>query len=249
MARRRTRAAPTALLLVALAVVLATVLLPQLAPSLGGPAPSAPVDAQSATPRPSAAGRSALAVLATLPVKGKSPYTGYDRVRDFGEAWLDVDGNGCDTRDDVLRRDLKVARAAACKVFEGTLLDPYTQRRIAFERGIDTSDAVQIDHVVALANAWRTGAQRLSQAQRERLANDPINLFAVDGPTNQAKADADAATWLPPNRGFRCTYVAHQVGVKAAYGLWVTPAEHDAMERVLQDCPRTATPRSSLAGR
>ena len=224
MARRRRRGTPVALVLVALAVVLVTALLPRPAPADGGSGPSSPVDAQSASRNPGATTGTALGVLARLPVRGKAPLTGYDRTGDFGDAWLDVDRNGCDTRDDVLRRDLRLTRAAACKVFEGTLLDPYTNRRIDFLRGVDTSDAVQIDHVVALANAWRTGAQRLSRQQRERLANDPVNLFAVDGPTNQAKGDADAAAWLPSNRAFRCTYVAHQITVNAGYGLWVTTA-------------------------
>jgi hypothetical protein len=160
-----------------------------------------------------------------------------------------VDRNGCDTRDDVLLRDLRVARRAACRVLQGTLVDPYTRKVIAFKRGATTSDRVQIDHVVALADAWRTGAQRLSKLQRERLANDPVNLFAVDGPTNQAKGDADAASWLPPNKAFRCTYVAHQVAVKAAYHLWVTAAERAAMAAVLHTCPAVRAPSSSLAGR
>jgi len=202
----------------------------------------------SGTPgRPGTPG-TAWAALEALPVRGRAPMTGYDRIGDFGAAWLDVDQNGCDTRDDVLRRDLRVERRTACRVLEGTLIDPYTRKVIAFRRGVTTSDRVQIDHVVALADAWRTGAQRLSKAQRERLANDPINLFAVDGPTNQAKGDADAASWLPPNKAFRCTYVAHQVAVKAAYRLWVTAAERAAMAAVLHACPATRAPRSALAG-
>jgi hypothetical protein len=205
------------------------------------------VQGQTASPAPGAGGGTALAVLATLPVRGKTPLTGYDRVGDFGQAWLDVDRNGCDTRDDVLARDLAVARRTACKVLQGTLHDPYTRKVIAFRRGATTSERVQIDHVVALANAWRTGAQRLSQAQRERLANDPINLFAVDGPTNEAKGDGDAATWLPPNKAFRCTYVAHQVAVKAAYHLWVTATEKAAIQRVLAACPDARAPRSALS--
>jgi Protein of unknown function (DUF1524) len=246
MARRTRRLSPAVLIGLVLAVVLITVVLPRLQPDVTGPgaSPTAPVQGQTASP----AG-SALAVLAALPVRGKTPLTGYDRVGDFGQAWLDVDRNGCDTRDDVLLRDLRQARRTACKVLQGTLHDPYTRKVIAFRRGATTSERVQIDHVVALANAWRTGAQRLSKTQRERLANDPINLFAVDGPTNQAKRDADASAWLPPATGFRCTYVAHQIGVKAAYHLWVTPAERAAMAAVLQKCPPTAAPRSTLASR
>jgi hypothetical protein len=250
MARRTRRLSPGALVLIALAVVLITVVLPRLQPDVidtePRPSATAPVEAQTASPGVGAG--TALAVLATLPVHGKTPLTGYDRVGDFGEAWLDVDRNGCDTRDDVLFRDLTVERRTACKVLQGTLRDPYTRKVIAFQRGVTTSDRVQIDHVVALANAWRTGAQRLSQVQRQRLANDPINLFAFDGPTNQAKGDADASAWLPPSTAFRCTYVAHQVGVKAAYRLWVTAAERTAMAAVLRTCPSMAVPRSALAG-
>lgn len=243
---RRRRVPPTPLLLLVLAVALVVVLLPRLAPAVGGdqPQPTAPVEGQTAT----AASGTALALLGTLPVRDKVSLGGYDRVADFGEAWLDVDGNGCDTRNDVLRRDLRAVRTASCKVLQGVLTDPYTGRTIDFRRGATTSDRVQIDHVVALADAWRTGAQRLTAEQRERLANDPINLFAVDGPTNQDKGDADAAAWLPPNAAFRCTYVAHQVAVKAAYHLWVTPVERAAMAGVLRTCPRTPAPRSDLAG-
>ena len=245
---RRRRISPIGLLLLVLAVGLVVVLLPRLQPDIAGdlPRPTAPVQGQTLTPP--AGGGTALAVLATLPVRAKAPFGGYDRVADFGEAWLDADGNGCDTRNDVLRRDLRAVRTSACKVLQGTLTDPYTGRTIAFRRGATTSDRVQIDHVVALADAWRTGAQRLSPAQRERLANDPITLFAVDGPTNQDKGDADASAWLPPNPAFRCTYVAHQVAVKAAYELWFTPAERSAMSAVLQTCPTSTAPRSELAG-
>jgi hypothetical protein len=188
----------------------------------------------------------ALALLAALPIKGKAPLTGYARTAEFGEAWLDVDGNGCRTREDILRRDLVDVVRDGCRVQTGTLHDPYTRTEIQFVRGVRTSEAVQIDHVVALANAWQTGAQRLSQADRISLANDPVNLFAVDGPTNEAKGAGDAATWLPPNRSFRCTYVAHQVSVKAAYHLWVTRAEHDAIARVLSRCPSTGAPAESV---
>jgi hypothetical protein len=95
---------------------------------------------------------------------------------------------------------------------------------------------VQIDHVVPLADAWQKGAQQWSPAKRIDFANDPLNLLAVDGPTNQAKSDGDAATWLPPNKAYRCAYVTRQVAVKARYGVWVTQAEHDAIARILSRC-------------
>ena len=178
-----------------------------------------------------------------LPIKGRAPKTGYSRSQ-FGQAWTDdvdvADGhNGCDTRNDILKRDLvsvQFRRGSDCVVASGQLHDVYTGRTIDFIRGADTSSAVQIDHMVALSDAWQTGAQQLSREQRTELANDPLNLQAVDGPTNQAKDDGDAATWLPPNKSYRCTYVTRQVEVKAKYHLWVTRAEHDAIERVLSTC-------------
>lgn len=181
--------------------------------------------------------KTALAVLATIPVKGKAAQTGYERTGMFGSAWIDVDRNGCDTRNDILARDLTtITMSGTCRVMTGNLVSPFTAASIAFVRGQDTSALVQIDHVVALSNAWQTGAQQLTQAQRVSLANDPINLLAVDGRSNAQKGDGDTATWLPSNKAFRCGYVARQVSVKATYGLWVTQAEHDAMTRILGSC-------------
>ena len=145
----------------------------------------------------------AINVLATLVVQPASSGSGYDRVGEFGQSWIDVDHNGCDTRDDILARDLTaVAKDGACTVQSGVLADPYTGETISFTRGVETSRAVQIDHVVALGDAWATGAAQLTQDQRISLANDPLNLLAVDGPTNEAKSDDDASAWLPPNTGY-----------------------------------------------
>jgi hypothetical protein len=228
--RRRTRRAPAAVVVVALALVVAYW---AVAGSAGGPAPASP-DAASV---PAATG-SAAELLRSLPVKGRAPKTGYDREEQFGSPWTDVDRNGCGTRDDILARDLTaIVFDGPCRVTAGTLADPYTGTTIGFVRGESTSSLVQIDHVVALSNAWQTGAQLLGADERERFANDPRNLLAVDGRANQSKGDGDAATWLPANTAFRCDYVERQVDVKAAYGLWVTPPERDAIERVLASCP------------
>ena len=189
----------------------------------------------------------AATALAALPVKGRAPQTGYDREQ-FGQRWADVDRDGCDQRNQVLARDLTEVRYRSdrsCVVASGALLDPYTGEGVPFTRGEDTSADVQIDHVVALSNAWQTGAQQLDPATRELFANDPLNLLAVDGPTNASKGDGDAATWLPPARGYRCAYVARQVAVKATYGLWVTRAEADAIARVLSSCPGEPLPGPS----
>lgn len=226
--------------------------------TVGGSDPRSPSGATGATGATSTLGttrtstalttpaqaRAALAQLDRLPVKGRAPKTGYARDR-FGAAWtddVDVAGghNGCDTRNDVLRRDLTGVHLKpgthGCVVLSGRLADPYTGRVIAFERGASTSTKVQIDHVVALGDAWVKGAQQLTPAQRAALANDPLNLLAVDGPTNGAKRDSDAASWLPPNRAFRCTYVARQVAVKGRYHLWVTAAEKAQVARLLGSC-------------
>lgn len=176
----------------------------------------------------------ALEQLRTVAVKGRAPKTGYARIQ-FGDGWALV--GACDTRNIILARDLIDARVSkTCKVMSGTLHDPYTAKDILFARGASTSDLVQIDHVVALSNAWQTGAQQLLPSERESFANDPLNLLAVDGQANQDKSDGDAATWLPPNKLFRCQYVARQIQVKKKYNLWVTSGEKIAMQTVLQSC-------------
>ncbi|MFW5469524.1 GmrSD restriction endonuclease domain-containing protein [Knoellia sp. CPCC 206435] len=194
-----------------------------------------------------AAKGTALAAAGALTVKGRAPKTGYSRDQ-FGQAWYDADRNGCDTRNDILRRDLKnftlKAGTNGCLVLRGTLTDPYTAATLKFIRGSSTSSAVQIDHVVALSDAWQKGAQQLSTSRRTAFANDPLNLLAVDGPTNAAKGAGDAATWLPRTKTYRCAYVARQVAVKARYALWVTPSERDAIVRILQGCPTQKLPSS-----
>jgi len=207
------------------------------------PGPPPPASGHAARPAGGPAG-SARALLATLAVKGRAPKTGYDRDQ-FGSAWTDTDRNGCDTRNDVLARDLTAETFRAgthrCVVLTGRLADPYTGKPITFAKA--RASAIQIDHVVALSDAWQTGAFGWPAQRRLAFANDPLNLLAVDGPTNQAKGDGDAATWLPPAKAYRCRYVARQVAVKAKYRLWVTPAERDALTRVLASCPREAAPR------
>jgi hypothetical protein len=148
----------------------------------------------------------------------------------------------------MLKRDLKEivykVKTRNCVVLSGILLDRYSGETINFLRGNVTSMEVQIDHVVALSNAWQTGAFKLSVAQRTALANDPMNLFAVKGRLNSQKGDGDAATWLPPLKSFRCAYVAQQIAVKAKYSLWVTAPEKEAMVRILSACPKQLLPTS-----
>lgn len=176
--------------------------------------------------------------LSKLKVKTASSMSGYSRAK-FGPAWQDVDLNGCDTRNDVLARDLRqvvLKSGSACIVAKGTLDDPYTASTINFVRGPSTSIKVQIEHVVALAAAWRTGAKTWTPDKRLFYANDTLVLLAVDGPTNGAKGDRDAASWLPPNSAYHCRYVARQIAIKTKFELWVTPTERAAMADVLGDC-------------
>lgn len=184
----------------------------------------------------------ALDALGTLPVKGRAPKTGYSRAQ-FGNGWQDT-GN-CDMRNYILARDMEAEVLQSdtdCRVLSGRLNDPYTGKTIMFTKGASSSALVQIDHVVALSDAWQKGAQLLSAETRATFANDPLNLLAVDGPANNQKSDADAATWLPPNKDYRCRYVARQIAVKQKYSLWVTQAESDAMKRVLHGCPGQILP-------
>jgi hypothetical protein len=204
--------------------------------------PSAsPSNASTSEPATSASSP-ALTALSTIPIKGRAPKTGYDRDL-FASDW-DY-SFGCDMRNKILRRDFiefQFRSDSSCVIATGVLLDPYTGQTINFVRGVGTSSEVQIDHVVAVSDAWQKGAQQLSANQRYAFYNDPLNLLAVSGSANAQKSDSDAASWLPSNRAYRCSFVARQVAVKISYALWVTQAEYDAIYRVLQECPDQALP-------
>jgi hypothetical protein len=182
-----------------------------------------------------------------LTVRPKAAMTGYDRL-EFGAAWTDDNNdpgghNHCDTRDDILARDLTgvTYKSGHCTVATGTLREPYTGKTVHFVRGPDSSK-IQIDHVVPLGDAWVTGAAQFSATLRIDLAEDPLELIAADGPANEAKGDGDASEWLPANTAYRCSYVARQIAVKVKYKLWVTSAERTAMHQVLASCPAERLP-------
>lgn len=180
----------------------------------------------------------AMEVLAKLAVKGRAPKTGYDRA-EFYKNWPEIEG--CSLRQRIIRRELgetAVLGDDKCTVLKGEFDEPYTGRHMVFTQKAEFSKQIQIDHVVALSDAWQKGAQNLSKDERYSLATDPLNLLAVESSANQQKLDGDAATWLPANKSFRCQYVARQVSVKYKYNLWVTQAEQDAILRVLQVCPQ-----------
>ena len=199
------------------------------------------------TPAQAESVASGLSVIQAQVTKGRAAKTGYTRAQ-FGPAWADVDRNGCDTRNDILKRDLTnqvyKEKTKLCVVLSGTLIDPFSGESINFVQGAKTSSEVQIDHTVALSNAWQTGAFKLTSDQRKALANDPLNLQAVKGRLNSQKGDGDAATWLPPLKSYRCDYVSRQIAVKIKYKLWFTAPEKEAMVRILKTCPEKALPTS-----
>jgi hypothetical protein len=201
---------------------------------------------ESSSPPQEPGESTALAVLATLTVKGRAPMTGYDRNQ-FGPAWADADRNGCDQRSDriaaVISNIVFKPGTNDCVALSGDLDDPYTGTVIHYVYG--DGALVDIDHVVALGNAWATGAATWPFKMRVGIATDEMNLLPVDASANRQKGDGDAATWLPSNQPCRCEYVARQIAVKSKFGLWVTAPEKDAMERVLATCPDQKVPMDS----
>jgi hypothetical protein len=208
---------------------------PAPSPSAAPPVPSA---GPSAAP-PAATASTALAALAALRADDDAATVPYDRDL-FGQAWADVDRDGCDTRNGVLGRDLAdpvfKPGTGDCKVVSGGLVDPYDGTAVAFASGAETSRLVQIDHVVALAWAWRHGAESWTDERRLGFANDPANLVAATEAANQAKSDSGPAEWLPQDPARACAFVERFVTVLAAYDLGIDDAERVASERVLTGC-------------
>ena len=180
--------------------------------------------------------RLAVEVLAELEVKGRAPKTGYTREEFYG-GWPTVEG--CSLRQKIIRREFGETAVIldGCNVVAGEFDEPYTGTHMVFNNREEIGKGIQIDHVVALSDAWQKGAQYMDYDTRNAIATDPLNLLAVDGPANNQKSDGDAATWLPSNKKFRCQYVARQISVKYKYKLWVTEAEKEAMSKVLKNCP------------
>ncbi len=195
-----------------------------------------PIASQTTNPN------SAIYALAKLEVKPAGSHDGYSRDK-FGSGW-ELVGN-CDMREQILNRDLTNTKDVSpddCTVLSGTFSDPYTGKTFQFTRGPGTSSLVQIDHIVAISNAWQTGASGMSIEQREKLYNDPLELLAVSGTANDDKGASDASDWLPPNKSYDCRYVARQIAVKQKYHLWVTNTEQAAMQHVLDTCPGQLLP-------
>ena len=176
----------------------------------------------------------AVDILEKIIIKGRAPKTGYTREQ-FYDGWPTVDG--CSLRQRILKREMgDTAVLDGCNVIAGEFDEPYTGEHLVLTNKTEVAK-LQIDHVVALSDAWQKGAQYMSYEVRNQIATDPLNLLAVDGAANQQKSDGDAATWLPKNKKFRCQYVARQTSVKYKYNLWMTAAEKEAISRILTNCP------------
>lgn len=213
-------------------------------PAVSASSSRVPGGAPRHVPAGTLAPAAATAALATLRVADKSSLAGYERGCGkgqgcvFGPAWADVDHNGCDQRNDVLRRDLTGVQVRPgthnCVVVAGTLADPYTGSAVRFVKA-DAAE-VPIDHVVPLAAAWTQGAATWPVARRTQFANDVGNLLATDREQNSAKGDSTAEEWIPPNRAYDCAYATVVVTVKHRYALSVTRAEAAALKTLLQGC-------------
>ena len=179
-------------------------------------------------------GCTTLPASAAMPTKGIPPY----EREEFGSGWGDLDGDRCDTRQEILVRDLvdEVLDADGCKVLTGTLHDAYTGHTIEFRRGVRTSDDVQIDHIVPLAYAWHAGAYSWTDDQREAFANDPDELLAVDGPTNNAKGADGPAAWLPPSAAAWCGYASRWTALLNRYQLEAEPADAAKLDEISAGC-------------
>jgi hypothetical protein len=175
---------------------------------------------------------------------------GYDYLRAaFGDAWTDENNapgghNGCDTRNDILDRDLVDKTYVSIKrcptaVATGTLHDPYTNAVTAFMRGEKTGAAVQIEHIVPLAYAWDMGARNWTDELRVRFANDPANLLAVSGQVNQDKGDLEPALWMPPNTAFHCQYAMQFIAVLRGYRLPVDAPSATVLREAAHTCPKS----------
>jgi Protein of unknown function (DUF1524) len=201
-----------------------------------------PTQVRARAPAPPAA--RAAAMLQGLAVRPRPRDTeGYLRAA-FGDAWVDTDHDGCNQRDDVLLRDAvrgtaRVQQQGSCDhdVLAGTWHDPYTGRILTFTnlKDLRQAEAIQIDHVVPLAEAWVSGARSWGMTRREEFANDLDELLAADGPTNMAKGDGDPAAWRP-RQGYQCAYARRWIAIKAAYSLAVDPPERAALDQMLRSC-------------
>jgi hypothetical protein len=160
---------------------------------------------------------------------------GYQRARDFGPAWsVDVDRNGCGTRDDILRRDLeKVRLRGRCTVIAGVLTDPYTGRSVTFTKS--HAAEVQITLSSRSAPPGPRGARDRPQSEREWFADDPVNLLATSAGANESKSDRGPDEWLP-RAAYRCAYAVQWISVSTRYMLAVTPPDKSNLTTLLSRC-------------
>lgn len=219
---------------------------PQAAPTpVAEPVPSSPPTTPSPIADDAAVEYAQAAVhAAALSVIDPSAWIPDYRREEFGPRWPDLDGDGCNERQEVLQRDLDnvVLAADGCRVLTGTLHDPYTGTTILFQHdevadpGNPGSQGVPIDHIISLAQAWRGGAWAWSDEQRIEFANDLDGLIAVDGSANSGKGDSGPSSWLPPNPSYVCPYALQVTQIATQWQIAVTPDDQATLVDVLTTC-------------
>lgn len=185
--------------------------------------------AEAAPPTPVSAA-TARTYLGQLAVKPEGSSTGYSR--DKFPHWITQSG-ACNTREVVLKRDgTSVVQDSSCAAVSGSWYSPYDGATWTAAADLD------IDHVVPLSEAWRSGASSWTTASRQAFANDLTRpqLIAVTDNVNQAKGDKDPAEWLPSRTDYRCMYSRMWVHVKYYWKLSVDSAEKSALQSILNGC-------------
>jgi hypothetical protein len=177
---------------------------------------------------------SAVELLDTLQVKAETASGTYNRS--LFKHWIDADGDGCDTRDEVLQEES--TKKISCRLSGGSWISAYD--------GLKTTkpSTLDIDHFVPLKEAWESGAFAWDNETRQRFANDldySMSLIAVSAKTNRSKSDRDPASWLPPSTSFVCQYVGRWVAVKYRWSLAIDPAEKKVLSNKLGTCGSKAT--------
>ncbi len=153
--------------------------------------------------------------------------------------WKDLDGNGCNTREDILKKYTSeyTGRFDGCKIKSGKFYDYYNGKFLRYDKSVDTGGGIQIDHIVAIGNAWISGGYKWGKDEWISYINDEEVLIPTSSKTNREKSDKDITEWKPANNSYLCTYAEKQVEIKDKYKLTVTEKEKAELKSILNnDC-------------